>query len=88
MINKLIEFFKRPKEEIGAKPPEGVCPNCWGQQEYAGRIREMFKDKQIDVNNLQASHAFIQEFVIKHIDGIRLIKGNNGLECPTCKLEL
>ena len=27
----------------------GVCPNCWGQQEYDGVVRKMIQEKQVDV---------------------------------------
>ena len=84
MIEKLIRFFKQSKEESKNQCPEGLCPNCWGKQEYDGKIREMYEDKQIDVNNHQANYAFIQDFVVTNLDGIRLKKGNNSLECPTC----
>ena len=57
----------------------------WGKQEYDHEIREMYKDKQIDVNNHEANYAFIQDFVVTHIDGIKLKKGNNSFECPTCR---
>lgn len=46
----------------------------------------MYDDKQIDVNNHDANYAFIQDFVVNRIDGIKLKKGNNGFECPTCKI--
>ena len=85
MINTLLTFFSKPKEETKDKTPENYCPNCWGKQEYDNQVREMYKDKQIDVNNGEANYAFIQKFVINHIDGIHLKKGNNSLECPTCK---
>lgn len=84
MINTLINFFKKSKKETEGKSPEGYCPNCWGTQEYDNEIRELYKDKQIDVNNHESNYAFIQDFVVKHIDGIKLKRGNNSLECPTC----
>jgi hypothetical protein len=87
MIDTLLNFFRKSKEETKDSTPEGVCPNCWGNQEYDNQIREMYHDKQIDVNNKQANYAFIQDFVVNHIDGIRLKKGNNGYECPTCHLK-
>ena len=37
--------------------PEGVCPNCWGQQEYGGKAIDLMEDKQIDVNNSTSSHV-------------------------------
>jgi len=87
MIEKLIAFFSRSKAETEHEAPEGYCPNCWGTQEYDDQIREMYRDKQIDVNNHQSNYAFIQDFIVTHIDGIRLKKGASSLECPTCKVK-
>lgn len=64
---------------------QGVCPNCWGQQQYDGKFREMARDKQVDVNNHEARHSFIQEFVVDHVTGIHLQKEDSGLHCPKCK---
>ena len=86
MIDTILEFFKKPEKQSKNSVPDGLCPDCWGHQEYDNMIREMYKDKQIDVNNHSANYAFIQDFVITHINGIKLKKGNNGYECPTCKL--
>jgi len=85
LIEKLISFFKKPPEETKNKVPEGLCPTCWGHQEYDNTIREMYVDKQVDVNNHLANYAFIQDFMVTHLNGIKLKKGNNSLECPTCK---
>jgi len=85
MIDTLIGFFKQSAKYTKEKTPSGLCPNCWGEQEYDKRIRVMYEDKQIDVNNYKANHAFIQDFVINKIDGIKLIKANSGYNCPTCK---
>jgi hypothetical protein len=84
-INHLTSFFAKSKEETKDQVPVGACPICWGEQEYDGQVRELYKDKQIDVNNGKANHAFIQDFVVTKLDGIHLKKGNNGYECPTCK---
>ena len=84
MLESLFNFFKKHPTTSDNEAPEGVCPNCWGKQEYDGVIRTLLKDQQIDVNNKQASHAFIQKFVIERIDGITLKKGTSGLECPMC----
>jgi len=62
-----------------------MCPNCWGEQEYDNVIRQMYVDKQIDVNNHEKNYAFIQEFVVTRVNGIHLVKGDNSLQCPTCK---
>ena len=87
MIETLINFFKKPATETKDQTPEGMCPNCWGSQEFDGIIREMYEDKQIDVNNHKANHAFIQDFVVNRINGIQLKKGNNSMECPSCRVK-
>ena len=87
MIKKLVTFFNKSASETKGQTPEGLCPNCWGEQEYDNMIRELYVDKQIDVNNHMANHAFIQDFVVTHLNGIKLKKGNNSFECPTCKLK-
>lgn len=62
----------------------GVCPNCWGEQEYDRVIRDLPSDKQINVNNGEAKHAFIQAFVTTHVDGIHLKKGTSSMVCEKC----
>ena len=84
MIDILTSFFKKGAKETEGKTPEGLCPNCWGNQEYDNTIRELYADKQIDVNNQSVHHAFIKDFVVTHVSGIKLKKGNNAMECPTC----
>lgn len=85
IIESLIHFFKQPPELTKDQVPEGVCPNCWGEQEYDNKIRDMYEDKQIDVNNATSNHAFIKDFVVTQISGIKLVRGNKGYACPTCR---
>ena len=75
-------FNKRPDEFDEA--PKGVCPNCWGDQEYGNVIRKKYKDIQIEVNNRSSKHAFIQDFVVTHLKGIQLKSKIDGQECTTC----
>ena len=67
--------------------PQNVCPNCWGDQEYGNVIREKYKDAQIDVNNQKSKYAFIQNFIVTHLNGIKLKSTVNGQECPSCKVQ-
>ena len=87
MIDKLVSFFNKSKKETENQVPEGFCPNCWGSQEYDNVVREMYEDKQVDVNNKQANYAFIQNFIVTQVNGIHLKKGNNSFDCPTCKVK-
>lgn len=75
-------FNKRPDEFDEA--PQGLCSNCWGDQEYGNEMREKYRDLQIGVSNKTDKHAFIQGFVVTHLNGIRLKSTVYGSECPTC----
>lgn len=83
LVERVVKLLNRPAEETRDKSPEGVCPVCWGYQEYDSKIRKVLKDKQVDVNNHKASYLVVQDFVVRYIDGIRLKKGVVK-ECPTC----
>ena len=74
-------FIKRKPDFLA---PEGVCPNCWGRQAWDQRFYRVARDKQIDVNNKTAKHAFIQDFVATHLDGIRLKQEREFYHCPEC----
>ena len=87
LIEKLVSFFKQSEENTKDKTPEGLCPVCWGYQEYDKKIRKLYKDKQIDVNNHQASYLLVRDFVVTNIDGIKLKKGEIS-PCPTCSSEI
>lgn len=80
IIENLVNFFKSPPEETKGKTPEGMCPACWGYQKYDGIIRDLYKDKQIDVNNHEESYAFIQKFMKERIDGKELKGGEVHFE--------
>jgi len=84
LIENLIDFFKNPKEETERRTPEGLCPVCWGHQEYDKKIRKVYKDKQVDVNNHTDSYMLIQEFLVKNVDGI-ILKEDKIVSCPTCE---
>lgn len=72
IMETLTAFFQKPEEETKDKAPEGICSLCWGYQEYDGKIRTLLKDKQIDVNNHKDRYTLINDFVVNHIDGIKL----------------
>lgn len=85
IIDNIIQYFKSGKKEE-MKSPKGTCPLCWGKQEYDGKIRELLRDKQIDINNHQDSYMMIQEFMKHNIDGTFLKEGI-VTECPKCSTE-
>lgn len=66
--------------------PKGVCPNCWGKQEYGGKAIDLMEDKQIDVNNLKSRNSFIKDFVVTQLSGIMLKKHGQGYVCSRCQV--
>lgn len=83
IVKTIVEFFKKPETETINDSPEGVCSLCWGFQEYDGKIRELYKDKQVDVNNHKDSYMLIQGFVKEHVDGYHIKDGIVHV-CPNC----
>lgn len=86
IIDSITHYFKNKDTEEEDSSPEGTCPLCWGHQQYDGKIRDLLKDKQIDVNNHKDSYMIIQEFVKTNIDGIKLKEGV-VTNCPNCSTE-
>ena len=83
LVKTIVEFFKKPEEKTVNESPQGVCSLCWGYQAYDGKIRKLYKDKQVDVNNHQDSYMLIQGFVKENIDGYKLKDGTVHV-CPNC----
>lgn len=83
-IDAIINYFKKKDTPEAIQVPEGYCPNCWGEQEYEGKVLNLIKDKGLDVKNLGDKRNFIQDFVVSHIDGIQLKNQENKIVCLAC----
>lgn len=83
IVDNIIQFLKKDEKEKTHNAPEGLCPVCWGYQQYDGKIRTLLKDRQIDINNHKESYMLIQNFMKKHVDSITL-KDGVVEKCPTC----
>ncbi|MEL0650840.1 hypothetical protein V6246_05360 [Algibacter sp. TI.3.09] len=83
-MNFIKQLLGKGKEKDINDLSKGYCPNCWGHQEYDNLIREKYEDAQISVNNHSANYAFVQNFMVTHLNGIKLKSTVKGTECPTC----
>lgn len=83
VYDKITDFFQKSKDETQDKAPEGLCAVCWGYQEYDKKIRIIFEDKQIDVNNHSYKYMRIQKLLKEQIEGIKLKEGEIH-NCPKC----
>ncbi|MEO9805984.1 MAG: hypothetical protein ABJF04_22185 [Reichenbachiella sp.] len=82
IINALIKYIKsNDKESV----PEGMCPNCWGRQEYSGQFYEAIHMESIDLNNIDAKKGWIQAYAAKNLEGIMLHESEEELQCNHCK---
>lgn len=59
-------------------------PNAWGHQRYEGKYLKVIVDKQRDVNNKLQSYGTLRDWVIRHIEGVKL-KGKSEIDyCRNC----
>lgn len=85
IIENVKNYFKNKENNKPVeKAPKGVCPNCWGSQEWDGQFYKLMRAK--DVNPLHDNYNnFIKEIVTKHITGI--IIDQDTYTCVTCQIK-
>ena len=84
IIKNLTNYFNSKAEgNTTEKAPEGICPNCWGKQEWEG---EYYKFKKGNNGNPTEDtyNSFVQD-VARKLDKISA-KGNDYI-CETCKMD-
>jgi len=89
-MSKIIEniksyFSEKEKGERTGLAPEGVCPVCWGVDEWDGQYYEVIKDKHLKPGN-EIYESFISKIVDKHV--ISTHKHSNKYICTTCDKEI
>jgi len=84
LVENITRFFKAKAENRQTESaPEGVCPNCWGEQEWEGEFYKHLKANTITPESDRYNN-WIKEFVVKHIDGIAIDKDTHV--CISCKV--
>ncbi len=80
LLENLKSYFTE-KDESNSIAPEGVCPNCWGKQDWDG---EYYKFKKGENNNPseETYNNFIKN-VTRQLGKITIDK--NNYVCETCK---
>ena len=74
-------FSKKEKGEKTGLAPEGMCPPCWGYNEWDGHYYEIKKDKHL-LPGKDIYQSFISKIVDKHVGSTR--KHENEYICTTC----
>ena len=82
LTDSIKRFFKAKenREPVG-EAPEGVCPNCWGRQDWEGNYYKKIKAKNITPES-NTYTSFIHEIATK-LDKITLKE--DTYECLTCE---
>ena len=87
LVQILFDFIRNKNaSDINNDTPDGLCPNCWGRNEYGGKFFEAVKTHHIDVNSKDDSIGWIQEYANKHLSAIELKREDDNLICQKCKL--
>ncbi len=76
----IVYFVARQTGDDTAVAPEGVCPNCWGRQEWDGEYYKQIKARNITPES-NTYNNFINEVASK-LDEIKL--NEDTYECTTC----
>lgn len=83
LIENLKTYFsKKSNDKETASAPEGICPNCWGKQEWEGEFY-----KKIKANNITPEHNTYNNFIHKVAEKLEAITlKEDVLICETCKV--
>lgn len=85
LYNTLKTFLVNNNKSV--ETPDGVCPNCWGRQEYQGKFFEAVKREGIDTQNITEKKGWIQAYAEQHLSGIELSKSEPINTCVSCGLK-
>ena len=86
IVSSLIGFLKTDKKRDDQNAPEGLCPNCWGRQEYGGNFYEAVKNHGLDVNSKYPEIGWIKDYAETHLKGIALHRDGDKFTCESCKI--
>jgi len=83
ILESIKNYFEAKLEEKQTeKTPKGVCPNCWGKQEWDGEFYKKIKAKNITPeSNIYTN--FIHQ-VVEKLDKITLKE--DIYTCETCNI--
>ena len=84
LIENIKTFFKNKTDNKETRvAPDGVCPNCWGKQEWEGEYYKFIKGENGDPS-LETYNSFVKD-VARKLDKITIHK--NTYTCETCKVK-
>ena len=76
-------FNKKSTNEPTGDAPDGVCPNCWGKQEWDGQFYNLKKGNKLSHKD-DTYNNFINKIVESNIAGVKI--SDDTYTCTSCKL--
>jgi len=88
IVKSLLDFLKKKGSPEEAPSPVGICPNCWGREEYGGHFYERVKQENLNAQSKDSNVGWISAYANKNLSGIALEREGNGetLVCGKCKV--
>ncbi len=86
LVQSLVSFLKKNDSPKDGEAPDGLCPNCWGRQDYGGKFYDTVKLNNLDVNSPDAELGWINDYANKHLAGIAIKEQDGELSCVACKV--
>ena len=87
LVDNVMSLLKG-KDEISTSTitgaPDGMCPNCWGRDEYSGAFYAAAKSKGVNGNNIGAHVGWVQDYANKHFSSIAIVKEDDYHMCKSC----
>ena len=84
IVDDLKNYFnKKRNNQMTGSAPEGICPNCWGKQEWEGEFYKFTKGSKNDQRD-DTYNNFINKIVESNIEGIVISK--DTYTCQTCRI--
>lgn len=84
IVDSIMSLLTSKKEPELTDVPEGVCPNCWGQNEYGGAFYRAARGKGINANNASAHVGWVQEYADKYLTNIAIVTEPDSYVCHSC----
>jgi len=84
LVKNLKNYFLSKKNNIEkATAPEGICPNCWGKQEWEGDFY-----KKIKANNITAESNTYTNFIHEVAEKLgKITLKEDTYTCETCNIQ-
>jgi protein-arginine kinase activator protein McsA len=83
ILENIKAYFNAKSDgNVSLKTPEGVCPNCWGKQEWDGKFY-----KKIKANNITPEHDIYNNFIHEVSQKLgRITLKEDSYKCENCQM--